>query len=53
MVPRDPALRPKREFAEECYGMFRKAGVGLLNGLTPPGALFKLSLRTFNSGSSC
>ena len=26
LLPRDPALRPKREFVEERYGMFRKAG---------------------------
>jgi putative restriction endonuclease len=25
-LPRDPALRPNREFVEERYGMFRKAG---------------------------
>jgi hypothetical protein len=25
-VPRDPALRPNREFPEERYGMFRRAG---------------------------
>ncbi len=26
LLPRDPALRPNREFMEERYGMFRKAG---------------------------
>ncbi len=26
LLPRDPALRPNREFVEERYGMFRKAG---------------------------
>jgi putative restriction endonuclease len=26
VVPREPALRPNREFLEERYGMFRKAG---------------------------
>jgi len=25
LLPRDPALRPNREFVEERYGMFRKA----------------------------
>ncbi len=26
LVPRDPALRPNREFVEERYGMFRRRG---------------------------
>jgi len=26
LLPRDPALRPSREFVEERYAMFRKAG---------------------------
>ena len=26
LLPRDPGLRPNREFVEERYGMFRKAG---------------------------
>lgn len=26
LPPRDPALRPNREFVEERYAMFRKAG---------------------------
>ena len=26
MVPREPALQPNREFVEERYGMFKRAG---------------------------
>jgi len=26
LLPRDPTLRPNREFVEERYGMFRRAG---------------------------